>query len=78
VCETRSGLRPSPSSVRSLDQVNLLQKAAEALRLARRLPVGAERNELRQVALGLRWMAIRELKIKREDENPISSFAGSR
>lgn len=31
-------------------------KAAEALRMARRHPVGPERNELRQIALCLLWL----------------------
>jgi hypothetical protein len=34
----------------------LEQQAAEALRRARRLPVGAHRNDLRQLALGLLWL----------------------
>jgi hypothetical protein len=34
----------------------LEQQAADALRLARRLPVGAERNDLRQLAMGLLWL----------------------
>jgi hypothetical protein len=38
----------------------LLRCAAEALRRARALPVGAERNELRQIAVGLKWMSKRE------------------
>ena len=31
-------------------------QAADALRGARRLPVGAERNDLRQLATGLLWL----------------------
>jgi hypothetical protein len=31
-------------------------QAADALRRARRLPVGAERNDLRQLAIGLLWL----------------------
>ncbi|MBV8920579.1 hypothetical protein [Bradyrhizobium sp.] len=31
-------------------------QAADALRRARRLPVGAERNDLRQLATGLLWL----------------------
>lgn len=34
----------------------LEQQAAEALRRARRLPVGAHRNDLRQLAVGLLWL----------------------
>ncbi|MCA1454060.1 hypothetical protein I6F35_12640 [Bradyrhizobium sp. BRP22] len=32
------------------------QQAADALRRARRLPVGAARNDLRELALGLLWL----------------------
>jgi hypothetical protein len=45
-----------------MNGTSLIQRAAEALRQARKLPVGAERNELRQVALGLKWMAERNRK----------------
>jgi len=31
-------------------------QAADALRRARRLPVGADRNDLRQLATGLLWL----------------------
>jgi hypothetical protein len=31
-------------------------QAADALRRARRLPVGAARNDLRQLAMGLLWL----------------------
>jgi hypothetical protein len=34
----------------------LEQQAADALRRARRLPVGAHRNDLRQLAMGLLWL----------------------
>lgn len=34
----------------------LERQAADALRRARRLPVGAERNDLRQLAMGLLWL----------------------
>jgi DNA-directed RNA polymerase subunit M/transcription elongation factor TFIIS len=39
---------------------DLLRRAAEYLREARKLPRGADRNELRQIAIGLRWMAKRK------------------
>ncbi len=39
---------------RSLSTVE--EQAAAALRRARRLPVGAERNDLRQLAMGLLWL----------------------
>jgi hypothetical protein len=32
------------------------RQAADALRRARRLPIGHERNDLRQVAIGLLWL----------------------
>ena len=32
------------------------RQAADALRRARKLPIGHERNDLRQVALGLLWL----------------------
>jgi hypothetical protein len=34
----------------------LERQAADALRRARRLPIGKDRNDLRQLALGLRWL----------------------
>jgi len=34
----------------------LEQQAADVLRRARRLPVGAHRNDLRQLAVGLLWL----------------------
>jgi hypothetical protein len=34
----------------------LEQQAADILRRARRLPIGAERNDLRQLAVGLLWL----------------------
>jgi hypothetical protein len=34
----------------------LEEQAAAALRRARRLPIGAERNDLRQLAMGLLWL----------------------
>jgi len=36
----------------------------QALRRARRLPVGPERNDLRQLALGLRWLERKGLAAK--------------
>lgn len=38
-------------------QLSALEKqAADALRRARRLPVGSARNDLRQLAMGLLWL----------------------
>jgi len=50
------------------------RQAAEALTRARKLPIGPDRNDLRQLALGLRWlekrgfMAIPEELIRRAKE----------
>jgi hypothetical protein len=38
------------------DMSQLEQQAAEALRRARQLPIGASRNDLRQLAMGLLWL----------------------
>jgi hypothetical protein len=39
------------------DEISELRKhATDALRRARQLPVGPFRNDLRQLALGLRWL----------------------
>jgi hypothetical protein len=35
---------------------SLEQQAADALRRARKLPVGPDRNDLRQLAVGLLWL----------------------
>jgi len=35
---------------------SLEEQAADALRRARRLPVGPDRNDLRQLAVGLLWL----------------------
>jgi hypothetical protein len=34
----------------------LRRQAADAVRRARKLPVGPARNDLRQLAIGLRWL----------------------
>jgi hypothetical protein len=34
----------------------LRKQAADALRRARKLPVGSDRNDLRQLAIGLLWL----------------------
>jgi hypothetical protein len=38
------------------DMSPLEKQAADALRRARRLPIGAGRNDLRQLAMGLLWL----------------------
>jgi hypothetical protein len=35
---------------------SLRRQAAEALRRARKLPIGHDRNDLRQIAMGLLWL----------------------
>jgi hypothetical protein len=40
------------------------KQAAEVLRRARRLPVGADRNDLRQLAIGLLWLDRKGLSAK--------------
>jgi hypothetical protein len=40
----------------------LRRRAADALRRARTLPIGHERNDLRQLGLGLRWLDKRNIK----------------
>ena len=47
-----SGMTPSP----------LRRQAADALRRARKLPVGHDRNDLRQLAVGLLWLEKRGFK----------------
>jgi hypothetical protein len=39
-------------------EISVLRRhAADALRRARKLPIGHDRNDLRQVAMGLLWLA---------------------
>jgi hypothetical protein len=45
---------------------DFLARAAENLRRARRLPPGPERNELRQIAIALRWLAAHPLSPSRQ------------
>jgi hypothetical protein len=42
----------------------LRRHAADALRRARKLPIGHDRNDLRQLACGLLWLEKRELQAK--------------
>ena len=49
----------------------LEKQAADALRRARRLPIGPSRNDLRQLAVGLLWLhrnGMRALEQARESE----------
>ncbi len=43
----------------SIRESELRRRAAEALRKARRLPVGSAHNDLRQLAISLRWLESR-------------------
>jgi hypothetical protein len=46
----------------------LRQQASDALRRARMLPVGPHRNDLRQMAIGLRWLEKQRLKATGRDQ----------
>jgi len=54
----------------------LEKQAADALRRARRLPVGSSRNDLRQLAMGLLWLhrngmqALEQARAKSDREQP--------
>jgi len=45
----------------------LRRQAAEALRRARKLPIGPDRNDLRQLAIGLRFLEKQRLKAIAQD-----------
>ena len=45
----------------------LRRHAAEALRRARKLPIGHDRNDLRQVAMGLLWLEKKGLQPTAQD-----------
>jgi hypothetical protein len=45
----------------------LRRHAADALRRARKLPVGHERNDLRQLAMGLLWLGKKNLEATVQD-----------
>ena len=53
----------------------LEMQAADALRRARRLPVGSSRNDLRQLAVGLLWLhrnGMQALERERAREIPVN------
>ena len=55
----------------------LEEQAADALRRARRLPIGADRNDLRQLAMGLLWLhrnGMDALMKQRSASGPTSQF----
>jgi hypothetical protein len=49
------------------DASPLRRHAADALRRARKLPVGHARNDLRQLAMGLLWLEKKALKTTVQD-----------
>jgi hypothetical protein len=51
---------------RSAVSLKLRAQAIDALRRARRLPVGPHRNDLRQLAIGLRSLEMREMRGRTE------------
>ena len=53
----------------------LRRQAADALRRARKLPVGHARNDLRQLALGLRWLEKRGFVAVVQDRDGILEIA---
>jgi hypothetical protein len=52
----------------------LRRHAADVLRRARKLPIGHERNDLRQLAIGLLWLERRGLETTVQD--PLSALDG--
>ena len=50
-----------------LDASPLRRQAADALRRARKLPIGHNRNDLRQLAMGLLWLEKKNLSGPRQD-----------
>jgi hypothetical protein len=53
----------------------LRRQAADALRRARKLPVGHARNDLRQLALGLRWLEKRGFVAVVQDRDGVLEVA---
>jgi len=51
------------------------RQAADALRRARKLPIGHARNDLRQLALGLLWLEKRGFVAVVEDRDTASRLA---
>lgn len=63
----------------SRDMSPLEQQAADALRRARRLPIGSSRNDLRQLARGLLWLhrnGMRALEQARASKIAVQDEAG--
>jgi hypothetical protein len=51
------------------------RQAADALRRARKLPIGGARNDLRQLAIGLLWLEKRGFVATVEDRDTASKLA---
>src|SRR4051812_27483390 len=63
VLEHAAGRMKNTSDIRAPDltasritALPLREHAADALRRARKLPIGPDRNDLRQLAVGLKWL----------------------
>lgn len=55
----------------------LVRQAADTLRRARKLPVGHDRNDLRQLALGLRWLGKQGVKATVQDRAMFANAVGT-
>jgi hypothetical protein len=61
-CQRRSPMRAVMARPSDKIASPLRKTAADALRQARRLPIGHERNDLRQLAMGLLWLEKKNLQ----------------
>jgi hypothetical protein len=61
-CHHPGGEGWAMKQIRLMPSQKLREHAADALRRARRLPIGSDRNDLRQLAIGLRWLARHQLE----------------
>ena len=61
-CRLNPALVDEPSIIGYGSFATLRRQAADALRRARKLPVGPHRNDLRQLAIGLRWLEKQRLR----------------
>jgi len=58
------------------ERSRLEKQAMDALRRARRLPIGAERNDLRQLAMGLLWLHRNGMDALMEERSLMSESRG--
>src|SRR3954451_9237886 len=63
-----AGARRPGAAAPDVACTELLATAAARLKQARKLPRGPERNELRQVAIALRWLAVHKLSPERAQQ----------